>query len=229
MNRRKMLGLIAIGAASMTGLVALDHAAQPSPAGGPVARRGNGSNPDANRSPRPRGDASGILVVYYSKTGANYPDLNLKVGNTAHIAEAIHERVGGDIFEIVPAEAYPTDYDETDQMAQREEANHTYRAIRDELPDTSRYHTVFIGHPIWWGEQPMVVQTFMRDRDLGSANVVPFVTHQGSGFGNTVSVINDYYPNAIVLDGFEARGTDVYEDVDGARRLTNRWLERIGF
>lgn len=225
-NRRKMLALLGLGAASLCGLVAHDRSqASNGGAGGSVAA---GRPASTGTGTAPAG-AAGILVIYYSKTGANYPDLNLTMGNTARIAEMIHARVGGDLHEIVPAEPYPVDYDETDRMAGEEEAENRFRAVRDELPDTSRYHTVFLGHPIWYGEQPMVVQTLMRDRNVGSATVVPFVTHEGSRFGNTVNVIGDYWPNARVLDGFEVRGTDVYDDLDGAQQNVEAWLERIGF
>lgn len=224
-NRRKMLTLLGLGAASFGGLIVLDQSN--STAQGSSRRTPPAAAPGDNSSAAPGAD--GILTIYYSKTGANYPDLDLTVGNTARIAEMIRDRVGGDVFEIVPETPYPADYDETDRMAGEEEAENRFRPIRDALPDVSAYHTVFVGHPIWYGEQPMVVQTFMRDRNLGSATVVPFVTHEGSGFGNTLEVIADFWPDAQVLEGFEERGTQVYRDLDGARRDVNRWLERIGF
>jgi flavodoxin len=42
-----------------------------------------------------------ILVAYFSHSG-----------NTRVIANQIRENVGGDIFEIVVVDSYPSDYDE---------------------------------------------------------------------------------------------------------------------
>ncbi len=42
-----------------------------------------------------------ILVAYFSHSG-----------NTRVIANQIHESVGGDIFEIVTVDPYPSDYNE---------------------------------------------------------------------------------------------------------------------
>ncbi|MEU6419169.1 flavodoxin [Streptomyces spiralis] len=220
-SRRKLLSLVTAGAASAAGLLIVDRRN----ASGP---RLPGISPvNAGGPPRKRG--SKTLVVYFSKTGRNYPDLNLTVGNTAQVAGFIHDRVGGDIFEIHPAEPYPADYDQTVDMAQREERERIYRDIKPGAPDTDQYGTVFLGYPIWWGEQPMAVQTFMRRHDLNGSKIVPFATHEGSGFGNSLTVIKQYYPNADVLDGYTRQGQDVYRDPDGTRTEVGSWLRRLGF
>ncbi|MET7701048.1 flavodoxin [Streptomyces sp. NPDC005485] len=220
MERRKMLGLITAATASFGGLLAVNE------------RKSSDSGSLAipvKRSPHPIKRGKGTLVVYFSKTGKNYPDLDIKVGNTAQIARFIHDRVDGDTFEIVPARPYPADYDQTVEQAQREESRSIFPATKSVMPDTDQYSTIFLGHPVWWGEQPMVVQTFMRDRDLSYGTIVPFVTHEGSGFGNSLDVLGQYYPKARVLDGFSARGTAVHTNPGNARREVNAWLEGLGF
>lgn len=238
-TRRKLLGLAAAGAASLAGLVAVDRRHSSGPASLTAGPVGDGDAPvqpappspapSASGSAAPSSDTSDTLVVFFSKTGRNYPDLNLKVGNTAQIARFIHDRIGGDIFEIKPAEPYPADYDATVSLAETEEQRTIYRPIQPGAPDTSHYRTVFLGYPIWWSEQPMAVQTFMRDHDLNHARIVPFVTHAGSGFGNSLSVLSQYYPQARVLDGFSAVGTQVHGEPAGARRDVGTWLARLGF
>lgn len=168
------------------------------------------------------------LVVYFSRTGENFPNLDLEVGNTARVALAINDRVAGDIYEIVPAEAYPEDPDETSELAQQEQDDGIYPEIAGTVADTSGYDTVFLGYPNWWGEQPMVVQTFMRDNDLGDATIVPFTTHDGSGFGNSLSVLSEYYPSATILEGLALRGTAVADDPDSVSTDVNAWLDGLG-
>ena len=46
------------------------------------------------------------LVAYFSRTG-----------NTRQIANQIHEKVGGDIFEIQAVNPYPSDYNECVERA----------------------------------------------------------------------------------------------------------------
>lgn len=220
-SRRKLLGLITAGSAAATGLLAVNwqNASGPGwPGISPV---------NAGGTPPRRGDKT--LVVFYSKTGRNFPDLNLEVGNTAQVAGFIHDRVGGDRYEVVPADPYPADYDETDRMAQREASERLYRPIKPGTPDTDQYGTVFLGFPVWWGEQPMAMQTFMRDHDLNGARIVPFVTHEGSQFGNSLEILERYYPQADVLDGYARQGQQVYRDPDGTRTQVNSWLEGLGF
>ncbi len=220
MNRRKMLGLIAATAASFGGLMVVNERNSAGP----------GSLVTAAKPAGPRGQRGNrTLVVYFSKTGRNYPDLDLEVGNTAQIANFIHERVGGDVFEIVPTQPYPVDYDQTVERARLEESENAYPGIEGVVPDTDQYDTIFFGYPVWWGEQPMPVQTFMRDRDLNYGTIIPFVTHEGSGFGNTTDVLEEYYPEAQVLDGYAARGTAVHSDPGKTRDDVNAWLERLSF
>ncbi|MEU4427538.1 flavodoxin [Actinoplanes sp. NPDC024001] len=220
-----MLGLVAAGAAAFTGMLAVDQRNATS-AGAPTVRPVR-SPRSGSASAGPRGGET--LVVFFSRAGENYPDLDLEIGNTAQIAGFIHDRVGGDLYEIVPAEPYPASKDETSTQAQREQDERVYPEIRGEVPDTDRYGTVFLGAPNWWLEQPMVVQTFMRDRDLGNATVIPFVTHDGSGFGNALDVLARYYPDAEVLQGFAERGVNVFNDPDKARTDVDAWLQGLGF
>lgn len=204
----------------------------------PQASQTTPARPVATGTPTPHASAaspadpeehSNVLVVYFSRAGQNYGGQDLQVGNTAQIAQFIHESVGGDIYEIVPADPYDGSYEDTLQRATEEQTDRVFPEIAGTAPDTSGYDTVFIGYPIWNGEQPMVVQTFLRDHDLNHATVIPFVTHEGSGFGNSLAVLRQYYPDATILDGFQRRGSDVARDPDAARQAVDQWLRQSGF
>lgn len=170
----------------------------------------------------PAGDSS-ILVVYFSRTEGVYGG-DLTVGNTARVAQMIQDRTGADSYEIVPLEDYPSDYQETTEVAREELDADARPEIRDPLPDVSGYDTVFVGSPVWWGEYPMVVRTFLDAVDLNGKTVIPFTTHEGSGLGNTREQLESQYPRATVLDGLAVRGSqaaDAQPDVDA-------WLEELG-
>ena len=64
---------------------------------------------------------SGILVVYFSRTGEQYTVGVINKGNTAIAAEAIAEKTGADLFEIIPEDDhYPMTYKELTDVAKRE-------------------------------------------------------------------------------------------------------------
>ena len=67
------------------------------------------------------------------------------------------------------------------------------------LPDDlDRYDTVILGFPNWWADLPMPVYTFLESCDLSGKTIIPFVTHGGSGFSNTLNTIARLQPNAQV-------------------------------
>lgn len=181
-------------------------------------------NPDENGNEN--GSENGdILIVYFSRTGYNYPNTWLDVGHTARVAEYIADYTGAASFEIVPSVPYPDGYDETTAIARQEIDNNARPAIKNELTDLDNYSIVFVGSPIWYGTPPMIMRTFFDTYDLSDKTIVPFCTHAGSGMGNTVSVIRSVFPDATMLDGLAVRGTDS----PNARNTVTDWLQRIGF
>ncbi|QYN55679.1 flavodoxin [Lactobacillus panisapium] len=166
-----------------------------------------------------------ILIVYFSRAGQNYGGSNLKIGNTHRIANYIAARTGGDKYEIVPAKKYPTSYQATADQAEKEQQNNARPKIKNALPDVSKYQTIFIGYPIWWNESPMIVRTFLEHVDLKDKQVVPFVTHGGSGFGDSLAILKRECPKAKFLKGFQIDGSQASH----AQGKVNSWLDSIGF
>ena len=93
------------------------------------------------------------LVVYYSRTGQNYTSggiVNLKVGNTAIVAQQIQKLTGADIFQLETVKQYSADYYECTQQA-KEELNAKARPALKADIDISKYDTIYLGWPCWWG------------------------------------------------------------------------------
>lgn len=163
------------------------------------------------------------LVVYFSHTGENYAVGVIEEGNTAVIASMIAQEMGADMFEIVPTEDYPSGYDDCCDVAlaeQDEQARPTY--IGD--IDLSAYDTVYLGYPIWWGDLPMVVYTFIENHDWQGKTVRPFDTHGGSGLADTVSTISTLCEGATVGEGLAIEGTTAQNDRTTAQTAVTRWL-----
>ena len=178
--------------------------------------------PDDPNNPNP--GAGKILVVYFSRTGYNYPNQWLDVGHTARVAGYIAELTGGDRFEIVPVVPYPDNYQETVAIAREEYDSNARPAITDTVENMDEYDTVFIGGPIWHGVMPMIIRTFYESYNLSGKTLVPFSTHAGSGLGDSERLARSYYPDNTILDGLAVQGTNS----QNASGDVEAWLRRIG-
>ena len=170
-----------------------------------------------------------ILVAYFSRTGEEYSVGNITKGNTAKVAEIIAAKTGADIFEIKPVKPYPTNYNECTKIASREKATKARPAIVGKVENFSDYDTIFLGYPIWWGDAPMVIYTFLASYDFSGKNIVPFCTHGGSGLSSTEQQITLACPNAKILQGFEIRGTTAQKNSAETESKVSAWLTKIGY
>ena len=128
------------------------------------------------------------LVVYFSATGT-----------TKRLAEFAGDILGADIYEIVPQEPY-TEADlayYTGGRADREQEDKTCRpAIAGEQPDIAGYGTVVLGYPIWHGQAPRIMSTFVENNDFDGITVIPFCTSGGSGIQKAEKSLREHCPAA---------------------------------
>lgn len=154
-----------------------------------------------------------ILVAYFSATGT-----------TESLAKYVAEILGADIYEIVPGVPY-TDEDlayYTNGRADREQNDPTARpAISGSVENMERYDTVLIGYPIWHGQAPRIISTFLESYDFEGKTLVPFCTSHSSGIGSSGTNLHTLCPNATWLDGkrFSA---------DTSKSEMEIWLDSIG-
>lgn len=154
-----------------------------------------------------------ILIAYFSRSG-----------NTQAVAEEIEAQTGGMLFEIIPEEPYPEDYDATVARFRREREEDARPALASFVEDMDSYSTIFIGYPIWGGDIPYVVRTFLEQYDLTGKTIVPFCTHGGSRFGSSLRTLETLCPNATILDGYETSGGAA----ESAANEIAGWLAKIG-
>ena len=96
------------------------------------------------------------------------------------------------------------------------------------LPDISGYSTIFVGYPIWWGDLPMAVYTFLEGNDFTGKTIIPFNTHEGSGQAGTVGEIKTACLGAEVLNGLAVRGSIAQDEQNSARDTVLAWLQDMG-
>ena len=139
-------------------------------------------------------DTVKVAVVYFSGTG-----------NTKAIAEMIAEETDADIFEIVPAQAYTDadlNYNDDSCRANKEQNDNTARPeISNDLSATTEYDVIYLGHPIWWGTVPRIMQTYLETYDLSGATIYTFCTSGGSSIDRSLSDLRGWYPALNIVDG----------------------------
>lgn len=153
-----------------------------------------------------------ILVAYLSRTG-----------NTRVVARQIRWAHDAELFEILPASAYPEDYEETVRQATRERASGYQPPLARNVADIAAYDVVFLGFPIWGTSAPATIRSFLSRHDLPGKTLVPFITHGGYGPGDSLAVVAAHAPRARVLDPFVLRADQERETL---ARVT-QWMARI--
>lgn len=180
-------------------------------------------------TPTPSNTNGKNLVVYFSMPD-NVDDSTVVIdgetlGNTQYMAYVIQETVGADIFRIEPETPYPTDHDELVDLASEEQNNNARPAIKDTIENFDTYENIFVGYPNWWGDMPMILYSFFDEYDFSGKTIIPFNTHGGSGFSDTISTIKELEPNAEVLDG-KSISRNVIQD---AEQEIIDWVKSLGF
>ena len=129
-------------------------------------------------SDEPAADHKEVLVVYFSATGT-----------TRGVAERIAKVTDADIYEIVPAEPYTSDdlnWNDKNSRTTHEQNDKSSRPeIAGDKISLEGYTTIYIGFPIWWGEEPRIMDTFVESYDFTGITLIPFCTSGGSGIGRS--------------------------------------------
>jgi flavodoxin len=133
-----------------------------------------------------------VLVAYFSRSG-----------NTRVVAGLIQRAARAQMFEIIPANAYPDEYLATVEQARQERDRDFEPVLAAKVHDIGDYHTVFLGFPIWGETAPPIIRSFLSSHDLSGKTLIPFITHGGYGLGDSLSVLASYARNARLLEGFE--------------------------
>ena len=140
-------------------------------------------------------------VVYFSGTGT-----------TRGIAEMIAEVTGSDLYEIIPVEIYSEDdlnYNDDNCRANKEQDNPDVRpVIENDLSQVTDYEIIYLGHPIWWGTNPRIIQTFLESYDLSDAKIYTFCTSGGSGIEKSISDLQTEYPELNIISGKRLNNAD---------------------
>lgn len=135
-----------------------------------------------------------ILVVYFSATGT-----------TKSAAKKIKKATNGKLYQIKAADPYTDEdlgYDNDDCRANTEQKDGSVRPkIKGSVKNIEDYDVIFLGYPIWWNKEPMIIRTFLESYNLKGKKIVPFCTSGGSGISGSMKGIKASAKGAKVVKG----------------------------
>lgn len=147
-----------------------------------------------------------ILVAYFSATN-----------NTEGIANHIAAALGADTYEIIPETPYTSEdlnYGNSSSRTSIEMNDPAARpAISGSLANMADYDVVFLGYPIWWGQAPKIICTFLESYDLNGKIIVPFCTSSSSDIGSSATNLHSLADEATWLEGHRFSGGTTQTEV----------------
>lgn len=64
------------------------------------------------------------------------------------------------------------------------------------IENMDEYDIVMLGYPNWWASIPMPVASFLEEYDFSGKTILPFCSHGGGRFGQSLTAIAKLAPNA---------------------------------
>ena len=156
-----------------------------------------------------------VLIIFYSWSG-----------NTRGVAKEIQKQTGFDTIELELVKPYSTDYNTVLNEAQRDQHNQARPALKTKIDSKkwAEYDTIIIGYPNWWASIPMPIATLLESYDFNGKTILPFCSHGGGRFGQSITAISKLAPKAKIGSGLSIHysgGSTLSKDVE-------KWLNKNG-
>ncbi len=166
------------------------------------------------RETQPANQSYGKTLIAYFSWG----------GNTRGIAQEIQRQTGADLFEIIPVDPYSRDYNTVLMEAQEDQHRQARPQLSEHIDDMDGYDTVMLGYPNWWASIPMPIASFLEEYDFTGKRIIPFCSHGGGRFGQSLTAIAKLAPEADIGKGLSVHysgGSALVDDISA-------WLEANG-
>ncbi len=137
----------------------------------------------AEEAPAEPAQENKSLVVVFSCTGT-----------TKGVAEKIAALTSAELVDLVPAQPYTAEdlnYNDRSTRATVEQNTPDARPEIAEDISLDGVATLYLGYPIWWGQAPRIMSTFVESHDFTGITVIPFCTSGSSGAGRTGETLGE--------------------------------------
>jgi flavodoxin len=153
------------------------------------------------------------LVAYFSATGT-----------TKGIAEKIAKITDADLYEITAAQPYTDDDRNWKDSKSRCSIEQNDASVRPEISSETisleGYKTIYIGYPIWFAQEPRIMDTFVEKYNFEGITVIPFCTSGSSGIGQSGKNLEANAGSGKWLEGKRFSGSATEEEI-------KEWIESM--
>lgn len=177
------------------------------------AAAGTGNITASNQHSTSDTNGGKVLIAYFSWGG-----------NTKGIAEEIQQQTGADLFEITLVHPYSSDYNTVLEEAQRDQNQQARPELATHVENMEQYSTILLGYPNWWASIPMPIASFLEEYDFSGKTIIPFCSHGGGRFGQSLTAISKLVPAANMGEALSVHysgGAELSSDIQ-------EWLKTNG-
>ena len=153
-----------------------------------------------------------ILIAYFTWSG-----------NTQGIAYELQKQTGAEIFEIRPVNEYSESYNTVLRQAQQDQRKQARPKLKSRVKDFESYDIIMLGYPNWWASIPMPIASFLQEYNFSGKIIMPFCSHGGGRFGQSLTAIAKLAPDALITEGLSVHysgGSTLKSDIA-------KWLELL--
>ena len=155
-----------------------------------------------------------VAIIYFSATGT-----------TKKVAGYIKDATNGDLIEIIPKEKYTDNdlnYGNDNSRANKEQNDSSARPKIKNTINTDNYDVIFLGYPIWWGDVPKIILTFLDNDNLNDKTVIPFCTSGSTGISESLNTLKNYNKNINWIDGKRFSSSTTQDEISS-------WVKGLEF
>ena len=156
-------------------------------------------------------DKDRTLIVYFSWSG-----------NTQNAANMIGEITGAKVVELELVKPYSSNYNKVLDEAQKDVNSGARPELKTKIENMEQYDTIIIGYPNWWATIPMPIATFLEEYDFSNKTIIPFCSHGGGGFGQSITDIAKLAPNSRIGEGLSIH----YSGGSTLKNDITTWLQK---
>lgn len=169
----------------------------------------------ANTGSKKSAGSGKALIIFYSWSG-----------NTRGVAREIARQTDFDSIELELVKPYSTDYNTVLDQAQNDQHKQARPELKTKIDSKkwAEYDTIILGYPNWWASIPMPIATLLESYDFSGKTIMPFCSHGGGRFGQSLTAISKLAPKATLTTGLSIHysgGSSLSKDVE-------KWLKKCG-
>ena len=111
---------------------------------------------------------------------------------------------------------YSDDYNTVLDEAQRDQNAQARPELASHVEHMEDYDTILLGYPNWWASIPMPIASFLEEYDFSGKTIIPFCSHGGGRFGQSLTAIEKLVPDAELGEALSVHysgGTSLSDDI----------------